>query len=119
MIVDGTRLWTPTGITVRRGQTVQFVSSGTIQLGLGRDDVADPAGSRTGRVAPGAPLPRNLAGALVGRVGNGEPFAVGNLASVRMPAAGELFLGVNDDGFGDNRGHFSVTVTAAARADRR
>ncbi len=68
VIVDGARLWTPAGITVRRGQTVQFVSSGTIQLGLGRDDVADPAGSRTGRVAPGAPLPRNLAGALIGRI---------------------------------------------------
>ncbi len=36
-----------------------------------------------------------------------------------MPAAGELFLGVNDDGFGDNRGYFTVTVTAAARANRR
>jgi hypothetical protein len=117
--VDGTRPWTPTGITVRRGQTVRFTSSGTVQLGLGRDDVAGPAGSRTGRVAPGAPLPRSLAGALIGRIGYGEPFAIGDMTSVAMPAGGELFLGINDDGFADNGGYFTVTVNAAARANRR
>ena len=29
-----------------------------------------------------------------------------------MPAAGMLFLGVNDDNVDDNRGAFTVTVTA-------
>jgi hypothetical protein len=119
VIVEANRPWTSTGITVRRGQTVQFVSSGTIQMGLGANDVAGPAGSRTGRFAPSAPLPRNPAGALIGRVGNGEPFAIGGQATVTMPADGELFLGVNDDGFGDNTGQFTVTVNSGGRAIRR
>jgi hypothetical protein len=119
VIVDGTRPWTATGITVARNQTVQFASSGTIQLGLGADDVAGPSGSRTGRLAPGAPLPKIPAGALIGRVGNGPPFAIGGQPQVLMPANGELFLGVNDDGFGDNSGQFTVTVTAGGRAVKR
>ena len=39
----------------------------------------------------------HCAGALVGRIGNGEPFAIGNQTSVAMPESGQLFLGVNDD----------------------
>ena len=46
-----------------------------------------------------------LAGALIGRIGNGAPFAIGNAADRSSPRpAGVLFLGVNDDGFGDNKG---------------
>ena len=80
-----------------------------------------PGRQAAGRAAfaPGAPLPRALAGALLGRIGSGQPFAIGNLTSVVMPADGELFLGVNDDGLNDNSGQFTVTVTAAARANRR
>ncbi len=112
--VDSTRQWTSSGITVRRGQTVRFASSGTVRLSPAEDDVAGPAGSRTGRMAPAAPLPQIPAGALIGRVGNGQPFVISSQPTVVMPAAGELFLGVNDDGLADNSGQFTVTVNAAA-----
>ena len=51
-----------------------------------------------------------LAGALIGRIGNGAPFAIGNQTSIVAPASGVLFLGVNDDGFADNQGNFQVIV---------
>jgi hypothetical protein len=51
------------------------------------------------------------AGALVRRVGNSQPFAIGGSRDlIVMPADGELYLGVNDSGRGDNSGSFSVRV---------
>ena len=82
-----------------------------MQLSGDASDVAAPAGSKSGRKATGAPLPNALAGALIGRIGNGQAFAIGNQTTVQMPAAGQLFLGVNDDGFDDNQGEFRVDIT--------
>ena len=75
------------------------------------NDIAGVAGSRTGRTAPNAPIPGALAGALIGRVGNSRPFGIGDQQSaLPMPAAGQLWLGINDDNCGDNRGQFRVQI---------
>lgn len=73
-------------------------------------DTANADGSRQARYAANAPLRQTLAGALIGRIGNGTPFGIGNQRFIVAPASGLLFLGVNDDGFGDNRGNFQVVV---------
>jgi hypothetical protein len=117
--VPGNRQWTRTGITVQRGETVRFNTTGEIQLSTDSNDIAGSAGSKTQRYAQRAPLPTALAGALIGRVGNSAPFPIGNMTSVTMPAAGELLLGINDDEVGDNSGSFSVQVNAASGARRR
>ena len=109
LIVSARQAWTPTGITVRRGDTLTFNTTGEIQLSGDVNDVATPAGAKSQRYAPNAPLPRNFAGALIGRVGN-TPFVIGNQATVTMPATGQLFLGINDDGFEDNVGEFRVEI---------
>ena len=45
------------------------------------------------------------------RIGRGgRPFAIGNLPTVTMPAAGELFLGINDSNVKDNSGFFTVII---------
>jgi hypothetical protein len=65
------------------------------------------------RGAPGGnevPIPTAPAGALVGRVDNGEPFLIGRNTSVRMPASGTLHLGINDDNVTDNNGNFRVII---------
>ena len=64
--VDGTRPWTSTGITVRRGQTVRFDSSGTIQLGLA-GTMSPGRGSRTGRIRARGAAPAEPCGCAVGR----------------------------------------------------
>jgi len=108
--VSGQQAWTPTGITVRKGQTLTFNTTGEVQLSADGNDKASAAGSTSGRYAQRAAMPRALAGALIGKIGNGQPFGIGNQTSIVAPASGQLFLGVNDDSFGDNQGSFQVTV---------
>jgi hypothetical protein len=110
--VNANQPWVSTGITVTRDQPVSFDSSGEVQLSPDGNDVATTAGSKIGRRLSGGPLPGQLAGALIGRVGNGRPFGIGNQGgALPMPGDGLLYLGVNDDNVDDNRGAFTVTVT--------
>ena len=117
--VPANQRWTSTGIRVTEGQSVAFSVQGEVQLSTSQEDRAGAAGSATGRRAEGAPLPAALAGALIGRVGNGAPFGIGNQGVVPMPASGELFLGVNDDELGDNSGGFVVDVRPQGTQMRR
>ena len=108
--------WVATPLTVRKGDRVVFNVSGEIQLSTDPADVAHSAGSLTQRRAARSPLPQNLAGALIARVGNSAPFPIGNVTTpVTMPADGQLFLGVNDDEVSDNRGEFVVQMTLQRR----
>ena len=100
--------WVSTGARVRRGDAITFSTSGEVQLSDNANDRARAAG--TPRTAPGAPIPNVYAGALIGRIGNGQPFAIGDQASVPMPNDGLLYLAVNDDERSDNAGEFIVRL---------
>lgn len=109
--VQANQPWTSTGITVRKGQRVTFTTTGEVQLSDNPNDIATADGAKDQRRAAGAPVGAALAGALIGRVGNGAPFPIGsNSQAITMPANGVLYLGINDDGFADNRGNFQVVV---------
>ena len=108
--VQGNQPWTNTGISVRKGQTLNFTTTGEVQLSDDTNDIATADGAKSARYAPNAPLKNVLAGALIGKIGNGQPFAIGNQTTIVAPATGLLYLGVNDDAFGDNRGNFQVIV---------
>lgn len=107
--VQANQPWTSTGRTVRRGQMLSFTSTGEIQLSDDANDLADANGSKTARYAAASPMPRVLAGALIGRIGNGAPFAVGN-QTIAAPASGVLYLGVNDNTHADNKGNYQVVI---------
>jgi Ca2+-binding EF-hand superfamily protein len=107
--VNAQQQWTDTGVTVRAGDVLTLAGRGTVQLAPDPNDVASPAGSKTGRRAPSAPV-NATAGALIGRIGNSDPFVVGNQGTLRAPASGRLFLGVNDDHMADNSGAFEVSI---------
>jgi hypothetical protein len=109
--VPANQRWVPTGISVRKGQTLFFRTTGQIQFSGDANDRAGAAGAMNQRRAAGAPIPAALAGALIGRIGNGQAFAIGDQTSVVMPANGQLFLGINDDEFSDNSGNFSVVIS--------
>lgn len=111
--------WVNTGLQVSQGQTLLFNSTGEVRLSTSNEDVAGPAGSKQGRHAGGSPVPSVLAGALIGRIGNGAPFAIGNQTSISAPATGMLWLAVNDDGLGDNAGEFGVDITVQPQRRRR
>ena len=103
--------WVNTGVVVRRNDRIQFSADGQVQLSPDPEDKAGSAGSLKGRYAPNAPAPTLLAGALIGRIGNGPPFAIGDQTQpLPAPGAGQLSLAVNDDQTADNQGAFVITV---------
>jgi len=108
--VPGNASWVPATIMVRRGDRVVFAVTGQVQLS-DASDVATAAGAKNGRQVAGAPMPNQPAGTLIGKVGNSEPFAIGDQTTpILMPASGQLFLGVNDDHVNDNQGEFVVQI---------
>jgi hypothetical protein len=108
--------WVDTGLMVRQGQVVTFSASGEITMSADQNDKAIPTGSTTGRMVPNAQIPTASAGTLIARVagprgrGASAPMAIGNQMSVPMPAAGRLFLRVNDDNLADNTGQYEVRI---------
>lgn len=116
--VSPKQAWTATGLSVKKDEMLSFNANGEIQLSGDSNDVATAFGSKSGRKAAHSPLPNVLAGALIGRIGStGQPFAIGSGVTIKMPADGYLFLGVNDDGFEDNLGEFRVDI--GRRSNRR
>ena len=108
--VNSQQRWVDTGITVRQGDIIRFQSSGQIQMSDNSSDMAGTAGSLQRRMAQDAPISGVFAGALIGRIGAYNPFAIGDQGQITAPASGRLYLGVNDDYLNDNRGEFTVTV---------
>jgi hypothetical protein len=107
--VQANQPWTDTGITVKKGDRVYFTTNGQITVGPGFVATAD--GSSTAGARAGLPVPAMAAGGLIARVDNGAPFPIGsNSQAIVMPVAGRLYVGINDDNFGDNSGFFALTV---------
>ena len=103
--------WTATNMMIRRGDRVLFTPEGEIQLSGEADDKASASGSLKGRTVANSPMPAVLAGALIGRIGNGAPFPIGNQSvPLPMPGDGPLWLGINDDQVSDNAGALVVRV---------
>lgn len=111
--------WNDTGITVRAGDVITFSAQGQIQMSDNASDIATPAGANSGRRAPDAPILNQVAGALIAKIGDySSPLFIGNRTSITAPVAGRLYLSVNDDHLGDNRGEFTVTVGLQGRTMR-
>ena len=111
IVVDSSVRWTDTGITVRTGDTLTFDAEGQITLSDNRNDIAVAGGTQSARRATNAPVANAPAGALIARIGNGNPVYVGSRrAPIRASASGRLYLGVNDDYLADNQGEYRVTV---------
>ena len=107
--VPGNQQWIETDVTVQQGANVDFRVTGEVEYAPNAR--VGPAGAP--RRAPGGggvPIPNAPAGALIGRIDNGQPFVIGRNTSVRMPASGTLFLGINDDNVSDNNGNFRVLM---------
>jgi hypothetical protein len=113
--VDPRQRWSDTGVWLSSGDVVTLDAMGVVQLSTNRNDIAWPAGSRSGRRAAEGPLRGQRAGALIARVGNSAPIFVGGQRSIVAPATGLLYLGVNDDYVADNTGAFQVEVLVQRR----
>jgi hypothetical protein len=117
--VNGNQPWTDTQITVKKGDRIVFSATGQVRVASGdsADAVAGPDGAG-GFNAPRTnyPYPPLPVGGLIAKVGNDRPFGVGSIKTpISMPDNGRLYLGINDDGFGDNSGAFYVTITRVGK----
>ena len=109
--VRGDRGWTKTTIQIKKGDTFTIVASGNVTSGR---MTVGPDGA-TGTKAlddPEASLPLNGARplALIGRIGDRDPFSIGARTTVVAVREGTLSLAVNDDQLGDNKGGYAVAV---------
>jgi hypothetical protein len=113
--VNSNEMWTDTGIWVQAGDLITIDADGTIQLSANANDIASPDGVQTGRRVTNSPLRGRPAGSLIARVGDSAAVPIGAHRTATAPESGELYLGVNDDFFRDNRGQFRATVTVEKR----
>jgi hypothetical protein len=109
--------WTNTGIILQTGQRFRIRATGAVALEIApankRQQLFTVTGNRRSRCTdPACTLPNSATGLLVGRVGNGPVFRIGNSQMFKAVNAGELLLGINDATFQDNSGAFAVTVVA-------
>jgi len=107
--VPGNQQWIETDVTVQQGANVDFRVTGEIEYAP-RARVTAAGAPRNAPGGPEVPIANAPAGALIGRIDNGQPFVIGRNTSVRMPASGTLFLGINDDNVSDNGGNFRVLL---------
>jgi hypothetical protein len=112
--VEGNVAWTDTGILVNTNDQVRFTATGEVKIDAG--NMAGPAGRAGASSREVYPVRNTAPGALIGRVGDGRPFAIGsNTEPIVMPASGTLFLGINDNHVPDNGGAFEVRVQRTVR----
>ena len=109
--VRGDQAWTETSIDVSPGDSVTVEASGTVNLpqAAGPAGDADPALTVFNVKVDGKPLEAPH-GALIGKVGSGAPFVIGDKDTFQAAAAGRLSLGVNDEGVDNNSGSYQARI---------
>lgn len=125
--VQATSPWADTGINIQSGSTVAVTylsGAWTADPKDNNDTLYTAAGSPDIVVSPAQPkypmVDVNM-GALIGRIGEGTPFLIGNgPVSVPDTTSGPLQLCINDDltgaygaGLSDNKGSVTVQITTA------
>ncbi len=109
VVVSASEGWTRTGIEVNAGERISFEARGEVRWGPNRKD--GPDGERGSPHNAARPIPGRNAAALIGRIGNGDPFFIGgDRGEMRVRDSGLLYLGINDDYLRDNSGSFRVTI---------
>jgi LssY C-terminus len=118
--IKGDQVWTDTNLNIAAGETIRLTGTGSLEYtgSKGEKQVANTAGLKRGFKDMLKTLPVNAAGrgALVARIGEAVPFAVGEKWEGRSPVSGRLFLGVNQSGGEKAEGSFTVKLDRVAPA---
>lgn len=106
------RQWQSTGYYLNEGDEVLIRAQGQWSYS---PEVGEN-GPEGGPPAPNYyPLPSSPGGALLGRIGeDGTIFDIGPGARVNVTQAGMLYVGINDDLLGDNKGQLGLEITVIA-----
>lgn len=122
IMVDASKDWQATGVAVRAGEQVTITYVGGQWRTNPQDDWHGADGGSSypcswgGCVASISGLSK---GSLIGRIGNGAPFAIGYRTRQIAPERGTLFVRSNDltEGLMDNAGRLTIRVERASPAD--
>jgi hypothetical protein len=129
--VPGNQAWTHTGMFVNAGDDIRINATGGVAFSAGSEPLppsGDPQSCLIAASGPygwrASPFPdaHLRCWSLIGRIGDGTAFYVGNEKIIHAPGSGELLLGVNDNVLGDNSGSWVATVdllTVRATGDRQ
>jgi len=115
-VVPGDTVWMDTGVDVAPNETAEIEACGYIRASSTGFPIAYPAGDDEcpGVYRFGFPVPDLPCWSLVGRLGDGEPFLVGEATAAATGGTSErLFLGINDDNLVDNDGQYRATIRVA------
>ncbi len=115
--VKGSPIWTDTELDVAAGETIRITASGELQY-AGAKSAATPAGMARGFRDLARTLPVNASGrgAVIARVGESTPFAVGASWEGTAPIGGRLFLGVNQGGGDKPEGSYKASIVRVKAA---
>jgi Divergent InlB B-repeat domain len=97
-----------TGVSVQGSASIS--ASGVINIGYGSNDTPD-GDPTAGACSTQCPEPTFTYWSLIARIGNGPWQEVGS-GPTTILGAGEVYLAVDDDGYGDNSGQWVANVTA-------
>jgi len=111
--ISGSPKWVDSKMDVTAGDKLHITATGAVSMG--KDTGITPAGAQRGWVDTLRPLmvPSAGRGALVGRIGDSDaatPFVVGANATVTVPVAGRLYLGINQDATQSPTGQYEVHI---------
>ena len=111
--IPATQAWVDTGIDLQEGDVLRIVAEGTINYTSSKT-CGPEGGDRDWRdLIRALPVNDKGRGALIGKMGEGGAvlaFYVGERADLTVERRGRLFLGINDDNYGDNSGSFKVRI---------
>lgn len=94
--IQGSQIWQPTGLIVnRRSATVNALDSGKFKWRFTEKGPEYGAAGEGTSAGQDYLLPQYNCGCLIGQIGSGKPFFIGDEGMVPITGLGELFLSMN------------------------
>jgi hypothetical protein len=111
--VQADQFWQDTGVQVQAGDRITVLQVGGEWTNTeGEVAPVDANGDAAQGLYEERTLPSAYAGTLIGKIGEdeGHVFPVGRWGIVTAPAAGSLYLAMNDSDYDDNAGFVTVQI---------
>ena len=114
--VPGDQHWLDSGVDIQPGDRIAFSAAGSVTCPAA--DPTGPDGLNRGWADLLRVIPLNSAGrgALIARIGDGNPFVVGTKRDLQIKQGGRLFFGINQGASETSTGSFKVNVDVTPSA---